>query len=245
MSVSLRFPEGIVLVDDYNGDFLVLRSEDGGGMGRIGRALFERGFDFVDEVVATEVEVLLQVNGRYAAGRLEELTEVVVGGEMEGRTFELPVCFEEGEGWEMLEEQAGKSKGGLVEELCSQIYPIAMLGFLPGFAYLDGLPLKLQLPRKSVPSKYIAAGSLAIGGKYLGLYAIDSPGGWHVLGKTPLRLLEIPHLPPVSYAPGDRFRLPPVSYAPGDRFRLLPIDQPTFDHLLSQSLTLSDYHAGA
>ena len=232
MSVSLRFSETTVLVDDYNGDFLVLRSADAGGMGRIGRAIYERGFDFVDEVVATEVEVLLQVNERYDVGRLEELTEVLVGREMEGRLFELPVCFEEGEGWEMLEEQAGKSKVELVQDLCSRSYLIAMLGFLPGFAYLNGLPLNLQLPRKTVPSKYITAGSLAIGGKYLGLYAIDSPGGWHVLGKTPLQLLEIPHLPPVPYGPGDSFRL-------------LPIDQETFNTLLAQSLTLSDYHAGA
>lgn len=82
-------------------------------------------------------------------------------------------------------------------------YVVAMLGFLPGFAYLRGLDPRLHLPRREVPRPRIAAGSVAIGGPYAGVYPFDSPGGWHLLGSA----LD---LDPFALEAGDRVRFVPA-----------------------------------
>jgi len=69
-------------------------------------------------------------------------------------------------------------------------YQVAMLGFLPGFAYLNGNDQRLVLPRKATPELSLPAGSVAIAGLQTGIYSLSSPGGWHVIGRTPLKLLD-------------------------------------------------------
>jgi inhibitor of KinA len=85
------------------------------------------------------------------------------------------------------------------------------VGFTPGFPYLGGLPAKLATPRKEVPRKEIAAGSVAIGGTQTGIYPTKSPGGWHVIGRTPLRLFDPAANPPVLFSAGDRVRFRPIT----------------------------------
>lgn len=238
MSESLQFSDVQVEVESFHHDFLILRSEDRAGLRRVGRALFQQDFDpiaidFVEEVIVTAAEVLVKLNAAYTSAHLNLLTRVPLPDEKAIRSFEVPVCFEVDEGendWAAVREQTGFSQEDFIEKLCAHTYSVAMLGFLPGFVYLVGLPEEMQVPRKSVPSKYVKAGSVAIGGKYLGIYALDSPGGWQVIGKTPLQLLETPELPPVAFLPGDEFRIRAISTA-------------EYDHLLAFSPTLSDYHA--
>ena len=88
-----------------------------------------------------------------------------------------------------------------------------MLGFLPGFPYLGGLNERLHTPRLSTPRTKIPAGSVGIGGKQTGIYPMESPGGWQLIGRTPLTL----------FAPGK-----PLPYAAGDRIRFVPIDEDEF-----------------
>src|SRR5207237_3218780 len=87
-------------------------------------------------------------------------------------------------------------------------YRVHCLGFTPGFPFLGGLPGKIATPRRDIPRKEIPAGSVAIGGKQTGIYPIKSPGGWNVIGRTPLRLFDPEKDPPALLRAGDlvRFR---------------------------------------
>jgi KipI family sensor histidine kinase inhibitor len=229
-SKSLQFADIPVEVEVYHHDFLILRSGDADALGRIGRAIFLRKLEFVEEVIVTEAEVLLKLNPRFSPSQLSLLEALEIPPATDAQTFHLPVYFEVGSDWDIVLEQTGLGKAELIERLCGAQYSVAMLGFLPGFAYLDGLPAELQVPRKAVPEKHVEVGSVAIGGKYLGLYALESPGGWNVIGKTPLRILQIPHLPPVPFLPGDQFRIQ-------------PIDAAEFERLQASETTLNDRHA--
>lgn len=102
-------------------------------------------------------------------------------------------------------------------------YLLYFYGFLPGFMYLGGLPTELALPRKQFPDRHIEKGSVAIGGAQTGVYPMDSPGGWHVVGKTPLSLLD-----------ASKGKLPPFS--PGDRIRFIPIRRSVFEQIARGSL---------
>ena len=85
-------------------------------------------------------------------------------------------------------------------------YQVQFIGFLPGFAYLSGLPTQLQLPRKTTPATKVAKGSVAIAGAYSAIYPTESPGGWHVLGTTE-RILFDPNSENISLLqPGDKVR---------------------------------------
>jgi KipI family sensor histidine kinase inhibitor len=81
-----------------------------------------------------------------------------------------------------------------------------MIGFAPGFPYLSGLDPALALPRLATPRTRVLAGSVAIGGAQTGLYPRESPGGWRLIGRTPLRLFDPARASPSLLAPGDRVR---------------------------------------
>ena len=76
-------------------------------------------------------------------------------------------------------------------------YRVACIGFVPGFPFLAGLPKKLATPRRGVPRKEIPPGSVGIGGAQTGIYPLRSPGGWNLIGRTPLRLFDPEKNPPV------------------------------------------------
>jgi inhibitor of KinA len=85
-------------------------------------------------------------------------------------------------------------------------YLVSFLGFSPGFPYLDGLPLELATPRLDSPRKHVPAGSVAIGGSHTGIYPLASPGGWRVIGRTPLRLFRPEADPPTLLRMGDHVK---------------------------------------
>ncbi len=90
-------------------------------------------------------------------------------------------------------------------------YLLSMLGFLPGFMYLDKLDQRLVLPRKTTPAVRLPAGSVAIAGNQCGLYSISSPGGWHVIGRTPVRLLDWSDKQPIKIQAMDKISFQPIS----------------------------------
>ncbi len=92
-------------------------------------------------------------------------------------------------------------------------YQVNMLGFLPGFAYLADNHPALNLPRKTSPSIQVPAGSVAVAGQQTGLYALSSPGGWHVIGRTPMTLLDWQRSEPAVLKPLDRIRFEAISLA--------------------------------
>lgn len=108
------------------------------------------------------------------------------------RTIEIPVLYGKQFGEDM---DAVKAHTGLTEKEIIRIhsekkYLVYMLGFTPGFCYLGGMNPKIATARKEIPSQKIKAGSVGIAAQQTGIYPIDSPGGWQVIGRTPLRLFD-------------------------------------------------------
>ena len=144
-------------------------------------------------------------------------------------SYKLPIYFNDHEDWKNVELVIGFSKTEIIEKLVRTELSISMFGFLPGFMYLSGLDSSLHVPRKTVPSKYVKANSIALGGKYVGLYSIDSPGGWHVIGQIPISILNTSQLPPVDMNLGDLIKLD-------------PIDKEEFENLLKRNISLKEYN---
>src|SRR5205085_2409680 len=97
----------------------------------------------------------------------------------------------------------GITEEEVIEIHASQIYEVWMLGFLPGFPYLGPLPSRLQLRRKEFPNPQVLAGSVAIAEEYCGMYPFESPGGWHVLGRSPKTMGEYPLKEPFLFSYGQ------------------------------------------
>lgn len=88
----------------------------------------------------------------------------------------------------------------------SRAYRVAFLGFAPGFPYLLGLPPALTTPRRARPRTHVPAGSVGIAGEQTGIYPADTPGGWQIIGRTPLRLFDAEREPMSLLLPGDEVR---------------------------------------
>jgi KipI family sensor histidine kinase inhibitor len=89
-------------------------------------------------------------------------------------------------------------------------YLVYVVGFSPGFAAMGSVPLKIQAPRLATPRTRVPAGSVGIGGRQTGIYAVESPGGWQLIGRTPLTLFELHRNPPSFFQAGDYARFYPV-----------------------------------
>lgn len=85
----------------------------------------------------------------------------------------------------------GLTKQEIIDIHSAAMYKVHMVGFIPGFAYLGGLPTELSAPRKSVPRSKVSAGSVGIAGTQTGIYPLESPGGWQIIGRTPLKLFDV------------------------------------------------------
>lgn len=129
------------------------------------------------------------------------------------RLVEIPVCYGGtfGEDLEALARQHGLSTGEVIAIHSGAEYSVHMLGFVPGFAYLGGLDPRLFTPRRSAPRLRVPAGSLGIGGEQTGIYPLEAPGGWQLIGRTPLQLFTPQADPPCLLTAGDRVRFLPIS----------------------------------
>jgi KipI family sensor histidine kinase inhibitor len=96
-----------------------------------------------------------------------------------------------------------------------------MLGFAPGFVYLGDLPQALRLPRRATPRARLPAGSVAIASDMTAIYPIESPGGWHLIGITPVALWDMARRDEPLLKPGDHVRFKPVSEAEAEALRRL------------------------
>ena len=138
-----------------------------------------------------------------------------------GKIISIPVCYEDEEfapDLELVAEHAGLSKQEVIKIHSSTDYLIYMMGFLPGFPYLGGMDGRLETPRLETPRTKIPAGSVAIGGAQTGLYPVESPGGWNIIGRTPVRLFDMKREPQFLYKAGDKIRFVPVTRAEFENF---------------------------
>lgn len=127
--------------------------------------------------------------------------------------YRIPVCYD-GEfapDIQNVTEHNGISREKVVELHTSRNYLIYMLGFLPGFAYLGGLDERLYTPRLKSPRQEIFAGAVGIGGEQTGIYPVPSPGGWQLIGRTPVRVYDKEKESPVLYKAGDYIRFYSIS----------------------------------
>jgi len=129
------------------------------------------------------------------------------------RTIEIPVLYGGGAGPDLedVAALAGLDAQAVVDLHAGGEYVVFMLGFMPGFPYLGGLPARIATPRLASPRTLVPAGSVGIAGSQTGIYPTASPGGWRLIGRTPVRLFD-PRLPhPALLEAGDRLRFLPVS----------------------------------
>jgi KipI family sensor histidine kinase inhibitor len=129
-------------------------------------------------------------------------------------TYYLPVCYDVsfGQDIERLASENELSVDEVVELHSSSSYFIYMLGFTPGFPYLGGLDERLHTPRLETPRAKVEAGSVGIADAQTGVYSIDSPGGWNIIGKTPVSLFNTANDEPALLTPGHLLRFEPVEY---------------------------------
>lgn len=126
---------------------------------------------------------------------------------------EIPVCYG-GEWGPDLDEVAaahGLTSAQVIERHRSVDYLVYFLGFLPGFPYLGGLDPSLATPRRATPRPSVPAGSVGIAGAQTGVYPLETPGGWQIIGRTPLRLYDPDRQPPALLAAGDPVRFVPIT----------------------------------
>ncbi len=130
-----------------------------------------------------------------------------------GRPVEIPVCYE-GDFAPDLEQLAAWS-GMTVSEIIAlhtrPEYRVYLIGFLPGFAYMGTVDERIAAPRLARPREQVPAGSVGIAGRQTGIYPIESPGGWNLIGRTPLRLFDPQRPEPVLLRPGDQVRFRAIS----------------------------------
>jgi KipI family sensor histidine kinase inhibitor len=132
----------------------------------------------------------------------------------------IPVCYDLEFGPDLADvaEQVALSRDEVVRQHSTPTYLVYFLGFSPGFVYLGGLPEALHMPRLATPRPSVVRGSVGIAGSQTGIYPIDSPGGWRLIGRTPLNMF-------------DPQATPPTRLQPGDRMKFSPIDRATFENL--------------
>ncbi|MDI3361596.1 5-oxoprolinase subunit PxpB [Lelliottia sp. V89_10] len=146
-----------------------------------------------------------------AIERLQRWWEESEALEPESRFIEIPVVYGKEAGPDLGEvaRHAGLSEKQVVELHASVDYVVWFLGFQPGFPYLGGLPEQLHTPRRGEPRLQVPAGSVGIGGQQTGIYPLASPGGWQLIGLTPLALFDAHREEPVLLRPGDTVRFVP------------------------------------
>jgi KipI family sensor histidine kinase inhibitor len=129
----------------------------------------------------------------------------------ESRQVAIPVIYggEAGPDLTVVAEHAGLSIHQVVELHSSTDYVVYFIGFQPGFPYLGGLDPRLHIPRRAEPRVAVPAGSVGIGGSQTGVYPLASPGGWQLIGQTPVALFDPLQQPPTLLRPGDTVRFVP------------------------------------
>lgn len=134
-------------------------------------------------------------------------------GEEEMRMVEIPVCYggELGPDLDAVAALHNLDVQETIELHCAPIYHVYMIGFTPGFPYLGGLDERLYTPRREEPRKKVPPGSVGIADKQTGIYSVESPGGWHLLGRTPLRMFDLNRDRPFFLEPGDAVKFEPIA----------------------------------
>lgn len=121
----------------------------------------------------------------------------------------IPVWYN-GPDLEVVSQKTGYTVPEIIEMHTRPLYTVFMIGFVPGFPYLGGMDERLATPRKEIPRLRIAAGSVGIAGGQTGIYPLETPGGWQIIGQTPIKIFDISRESPFFLSAGDVLRFVPI-----------------------------------
>lgn len=173
-------------------------------------------FDYLLDLVPAYTSVALiidplQIDVYQAISDMENISDTSFSDIHTPKTYHIPVDYEKGLDWQEVIQKTGLSKAEIIERHCNIAYRVAMMGFLPGFIYLEGMDKTLTCPRKTNPRTRVPAGSVGIGGTQTGIYALPSPGGWQIIGQTDMTLFDPQQLPPNQLNVGDTVKFVAIS----------------------------------
>jgi len=155
-----------------------------------------------------------------AIARLIERSDKVATA---ARVWRIPTCYEDELAPDLaaVAERTGLAAGDVVRRHAETRYHVYMLGFLPGYPYMGDLPEELRLPRRANPRTNVPAGSVAIATSLTAVYTYESPGGWHLIGSTPVSFFDAASDPPALLRPGDTVMFEPIERGEYDRIAAL------------------------
>jgi KipI family sensor histidine kinase inhibitor len=152
---------------------------------------------------------------------IENLLDSSRGAAQPVKLWRIPACYAISHAPDLAEvaQRTGLSTVEIVDLHSSTRYHVYMLGFVPGFPYMGDLPAPLVLPRRADPRLRVPSGSIAIATGMTAIYPLESPGGWHLIGATPIRLFDLRRSRPALLSPGDAVRFEPITVGEFDAIR--------------------------
>ena len=147
----------------------------------------------------------------FIKNKLEEvLVKHIVTDNTPSNLLEIPVCYD-GDDLEYVAQEKNITAEEVIQVHSSKTYRVFMIGFLPGFPYMGETDEKIEMPRKQQSRLKVSAGSVGIAGRQTGIYPFTSPGGWQIIGRTPLKLFDIAKENPALFRAGDKVKFYPIS----------------------------------
>lgn len=166
----------------------------------------------VIDAVATEVELAIQHISKDVDALVGQIIPLLDQQIVEDipQEFVVPVCYDLGIDWEEVQKQTGLVRSE-IEQLHQSVYYEVSYGFTPGFLYLAGLPDNLHCSRKAVPRTQVPKGAVGIGGEKTGIYSLPTPGGWQIIGQTPMTLFDPDAQIPTPIPDGSKLKFKAIS----------------------------------
>ena len=165
----------------------------------------------------------LEVEAQWLETQVRAVAEVDEDDRLDetGTVIEVPVCYEAEFGPDLHDVAAfGKcTPDEVIARHSDATYRVYMLGFIPGFAYMATVDPRIAAPRKSAPRAAVPPGSVAVAGGQTGIYPAATPGGWNIIGRTPVKPYDPERAEPFLFKPGDRVRFTPLAREAFDRAR--------------------------
>lgn len=152
------------------------------------------------------------VDPRSMAARLSEGQKSLPSDSSPAPVLEIPVCYESpfAPDLPLVADTTGLSIDEIVSAHSGPVYTATSIGFIPGFGYLSSLDISLRLPRRSTPRTRVPSGSVGIAETHTGVYPVECPGGWHIIGRTPMTLFDPYRSPPTPLRVGQRVKFRPI-----------------------------------
>ncbi|SEP85685.1 5-oxoprolinase subunit PxpB [Piscibacillus halophilus] len=200
------------------------------------RLLLEKSYDFIVDLVPTYTNVTVffdssRIDFKSVKTKLIELTnQIELEDHQSVRVITIPVYYN-GEDLTRVAEHNGLSEEEVVHYHSSRKYLVYMIGFLPGFPYLGGLDSRLTTPRLSEPRQQVDSGSVGIADQQTGIYPISSPGGWNIIGHSPVQLFDLKRDEPFLIRSGDFIQFEPISLKLYEQYSDKNDIQPTVEWL--------------